>query len=362
MDGRRSHRAPSSSTSSRCRSSSIRWPACVPGGANARTRATRSSTANWPRSNGRPTSSRRPAMARCRWATHGTRMGVRRRRCRIHARRRWSSTRPSTPTPPATSRSRPARRWPTGGTARSTCTARRRAWPRRWRAWRAGPASTPANVVIISEYTGGGFGSKIPGAHTMAIPALLAKKAGAPVMMRISREEEHYIGRTRPNLLGRVEGRPARGRPHHRARPVRRAGRRSLRGSVRPRSPRPASARSPTSRWRCASAACRCSPTTPPRTSQRSPGGMQQNAILEPVLAKAARQLGHRCGGAAPDQRAVGQGAARAARQRGPPQLRHQRVRARGARQGRRAVQLGRAQGAQPRSAAARRCAASACR
>ena len=29
----------------------------------------------------------------------------------------------------------------------------------------------------------------------------------------------------------------------------------------------------------------------PPRTSQRSPGGMQQNAILEPVLAKAARQL-----------------------------------------------------------------------
>ena len=32
----------------------------------------------------------------------------------------------------------------------------------------------------------------------MAIPALLAKKTGAPVMMRISREEEHYIGRTRP--------------------------------------------------------------------------------------------------------------------------------------------------------------------
>ena len=31
---------------------------------------------------------------------------------------------------------------------------------------------------------------------------------------------------------------------------------------------------------------------TPPRTSQRSPGGMQQNAIMEPVLAKAARQLG----------------------------------------------------------------------
>ena len=63
----------------------------------------------------------------------------------------------------------------------------------------------PAKVVMISEYTGGGFGSKIPGAHTVAIPALLARKAGAPVMMRISREEEHYIGRTRPDLLARVK-------------------------------------------------------------------------------------------------------------------------------------------------------------
>ena len=45
------------------------------------------------------------------------------------------------------------------------------------------------DVVVISEYTGGGFGSKIPGAQSMAIPALLAKKTGRPVMMRISREE-----------------------------------------------------------------------------------------------------------------------------------------------------------------------------
>ena len=57
---------------------------------------------------------------------------------------------------------------------------------------------------MISEYTGGGFGSKIPGTHTVAVPALLAKKTGAPVMMRISREEEHFIGRSRPSLLARV--------------------------------------------------------------------------------------------------------------------------------------------------------------
>ena len=59
----------------------------------------------------------------------------------------------------------------------------------------------PRDIVIISEYTGGGFGSKIPGAQTMAIPALLSKKLnGRPVMMRISREEETYIGRTRPGF------------------------------------------------------------------------------------------------------------------------------------------------------------------
>ena len=40
---------------------------------------------------------------------------------------------------------------------------------------------------------------------SMAIPALLSKKANAPVMMRITREEEHYIGRARPALHARVK-------------------------------------------------------------------------------------------------------------------------------------------------------------
>src|SRR4029450_11179368 len=57
----------------------------------------------------------------------------------------------------------------------------------------------------ISEYTGGGFGSKIPGAISMAIPALLSKKANAPVMMRITREDEHFTGRARPGILARVK-------------------------------------------------------------------------------------------------------------------------------------------------------------
>ncbi|MEO8682846.1 MAG: molybdopterin cofactor-binding domain-containing protein, partial [Vicinamibacterales bacterium] len=63
----------------------------------------------------------------------------------------------------------------------------------------------PKNLVLISEYTGGGFGSKGGGAVSMAIPALLSKKANAPVMMRISREEESYIGRARTNMTGRAK-------------------------------------------------------------------------------------------------------------------------------------------------------------
>jgi CO/xanthine dehydrogenase Mo-binding subunit len=63
----------------------------------------------------------------------------------------------------------------------------------------------PDKVVFISEYTGGGFGSKITGGVTMIIPALLSKKTNAPVMMRISREEETFIGRARPSFQGRMK-------------------------------------------------------------------------------------------------------------------------------------------------------------
>ncbi len=40
---------------------------------------------------------------------------------------------------------------------------------------------TVDEVVLISEFTGGGFGSKIPGSHSMAIPALMSKKVNAPM-------------------------------------------------------------------------------------------------------------------------------------------------------------------------------------
>ena len=76
------------------------------------------------------------------------------------------------------------------------------------------------NVVFISEYTGGGFGSKITGGVTMIIPALLSKKLNAPVMMRISREEETYVGRARPSIDRPSEGRLRQGWPDYRPRHV----------------------------------------------------------------------------------------------------------------------------------------------
>ena len=150
---------------------------------------------------------------------------------------------------------------------------------------------TADKVVIVSEYTGGGFGSKIPGAISMAIPALLSKKANAPVMMRITREDEQYIGRARPALHSRV-----------------RAGFRKdgkllaldglaivdngpydVVGDSRSAGDHISLACQPEAmRWRMITVLT----NTPPRGAQRAPGGMQGNGLMAPLLAKAARKLG----------------------------------------------------------------------
>ncbi len=146
-------------------------------------------------------------------------------------------------------------------------------------------------VVLISEFTGGGFGSKIPGSHSMAIPALMSKKVNAPCMLRITREEEHYIGRARAGIFGRARiGFRKDGRivamdfftiqdngPYNPQGDYRSA------GSMASLNFQPE-----TYRWRGISVLT----NTPPRTSQRAPGGMQMNALLDPVMAKAARRLG----------------------------------------------------------------------
>jgi xanthine dehydrogenase molybdenum-binding subunit len=149
----------------------------------------------------------------------------------------------------------------------------------------------PSQVVLICEYTGGGFGSKGAGAVSMAIPAMLSKKANAPVMMRVSREEESYFGRARTNMTGRVriglrkDGRIAAldlfivqdNGPYGPMGDHRSAGN-AASLIYQPEA----------MRWR----AINVLTNTAPRTQQRSPGPMQANGIIEPALTKAAVQLG----------------------------------------------------------------------
>jgi xanthine dehydrogenase molybdenum-binding subunit len=61
----------------------------------------------------------------------------------------------------------------------------------------------PQELVFISEFCGGGFGSKGYSYPVMSIPAHLSKKAnGRPVMLRVSREEEYLLGSGRAGFQG----------------------------------------------------------------------------------------------------------------------------------------------------------------
>jgi len=63
----------------------------------------------------------------------------------------------------------------------------------------------PENLVFVAEFCGGGFGSKGAGYPIMSVPAHLSRLTGRPVMLRISREEEYYIGSARHGFQGRAK-------------------------------------------------------------------------------------------------------------------------------------------------------------
>ena len=148
-----------------------------------------------------------------------------------------------------------------------------------------------SQIVLISEFAGGGFGSKGAGAVSMAIPAMLSKKANAPVMMRISREEEYYIGRARTGMTGRAR---AAFRADGRITAldlfiVEDNGPYGPMGDHRSAGNAASLIWQPLAmRWRGVAVVT----NTPPRSQQRSPGPMQANAIMEPVVTKAAKKLG----------------------------------------------------------------------
>ena len=137
------------------------------------------------------------------------------------------------------------------------------------------------DVVMVAEYCGGGFGSKITVSPTMLIPALLSQKINRPVMLRITRYEEHYVGRARAGLQGwakigfRSDGRMTAldlylvqdGGPYGRTSDLFTA------GTVASLNYQPE-----TMRFRGVSVYT----NTPPKSAQRAPGGAQIIAMLEP--------------------------------------------------------------------------------
>ena len=62
----------------------------------------------------------------------------------------------------------------------------------------------PKDLVYIAEFCGGGFGSKGAPYSLMALPAYLSKKIGRPVMLRVTRAEEYYLGSNRAGFQGRA--------------------------------------------------------------------------------------------------------------------------------------------------------------
>ena len=148
----------------------------------------------------------------------------------------------------------------------------------------------PDKVVFTSEYTGGGFGSKITGAISLIIPALLSKKCNAPVMMRLTREDETFIGRARPSMTGRMKVGFAKD------------GKITAldmfvlvnNGPYDPVGDAPSSGRIVSLAYQPENMRFQgltVMTNTPPRSAQSSPGGMQGSTILEQIVSKAARQL-----------------------------------------------------------------------
>ena len=148
-----------------------------------------------------------------------------------------------------------------------------------------------ADLVYVSEYCGGGFGSKISAYPSLALPGYFSKKLGRPVMLRITREEEYYIGSARVGFQGWVKaGFTAEGRVSavdlyivQDLGPNRTGGDASSAGGAVSILYQPDAMR------------LRDVPVftnTTPRGAQRGPGQNQIAAVFEPIMDKAARELG----------------------------------------------------------------------
>ena len=149
----------------------------------------------------------------------------------------------------------------------------------------------PADLVVVGEYCGGGFGGKISSAIQCRIPALLSQKAGKPVMMRVTRQEENFFGRSRPGIQARAkfgfksDGRVVAIDLFH----VQDGGPYGRSGDFMSAADQTSLMYQPAHmRMRGLTVYT----NTPPRGAQRAPGGVQAVAMFAPIMDKAAKQLG----------------------------------------------------------------------
>ncbi|MBT7581452.1 MAG: xanthine dehydrogenase family protein molybdopterin-binding subunit, partial [Kordiimonadaceae bacterium] len=148
-----------------------------------------------------------------------------------------------------------------------------------------------ANIVYIAEFCGGGFGSKGGPYPTMVLPSHMSKKIGRPCMLRITRAEEYYLGSARSGFQGNVKlGFDESGRllaadlyivqqngPNSGFPDLSSAGG-ALSLVYTPQS----------MRWR----GIPVMTNRPPCGAQRGPGQNQLSVAVEPLLDKAAKELG----------------------------------------------------------------------
>jgi CO/xanthine dehydrogenase Mo-binding subunit len=148
----------------------------------------------------------------------------------------------------------------------------------------------PEQLRFVAEFCGGGFGSKIPGHAHMTLAPLISRKISRPVMHRVTRYEENYIGRARPGFQSwvkmafRADGKCTGidliivqdSGPYG-------AGDMNTAANIADLTYTPGNMR-----FRGVSMYT----NTPPKAAQRGPGGAQINGMLEPLIDKAARELG----------------------------------------------------------------------
>jgi xanthine dehydrogenase molybdenum-binding subunit len=150
---------------------------------------------------------------------------------------------------------------------------------------------TPNELVYIAETCGGGFGSKGTEYPVMSIPAHMSKKIGRPVMLRITRAEEYFFGYARTGFQGRIRmGFDERGRVTAADLYIVQEN-----GATAGFPDWPSSGDTVSILYQPEAMRFRgmCVMTnTVPRSAQRGPGHNQTVSAIEPLIDKAAKQLG----------------------------------------------------------------------